>query len=262
MIIIPRKHYTQPQGRVEVDWNSGLSNGLMFAVVGGSGLNAGTNKPLSWIENPPVRGLGSSGLVDIYNRSGVWVVDHPPWRPLDGEGVSFFSIHVRTGNDTNQQLATAQSDNGVLFRTNDAGLDRFLVHAGGAYRVVQSPTSAVGVPVSLHGSWDRQTLRLFRDGGEIASVAENRSPTSTSSGHIIGGRNATGTVERFFGVMYLTLAFRRGHTSAEAQELSSNPWQIFKADPVRIYSLPSGTIVPTLSGASFAGRIPSVTLSY
>ena len=53
-----------------------------------------------------------------------------------------------------------------------------------------------------------------------------------------------------------------------ADELVDNPWQLFRADPVRIYSLPSGPIlIPTLSGLSTmnitqTGARHSLTLTY
>ncbi len=45
-------------------------------------------------------------------------------------------------------------------------------------------------------------------------------------------------------------------------DLAANPWQLFRADPTRIYSFPSGPIIPVLSAASFAARVPSVTVTY
>lgn len=45
-------------------------------------------------------------------------------------------------------------------------------------------------------------------------------------------------------------------------DLAANPWQLFRAEPTRIYSFPSGPIIPVLSAASFAARAPSVTVTY
>lgn len=64
------------------------------------------------------------------------------------------------------------------------------------------------------------------------------------------------------GAHAVSAVFRSVFEPEQARDLSINPYQVFRADPVRIYSLPSGPVIPTLSAASFAGRIPSVSLSY
>jgi hypothetical protein len=41
--------------------------------------------------------------------------------------------------------------------------------------------------------------------------------------------------------MALLVGWQRDLSAAQIADLHLNPWQIFKADPVRIYSLPSGS---------------------
>ena len=41
--------------------------------------------------------------------------------------------------------------------------------------------------------------------------------------------------------------FRRLVSDAEARALSANVWQLFHADPIRIYSFPTSPVVPSWS---------------
>lgn len=43
---------------------------------------------------------------------------------------------------------------------------------------------------------------------------------------------------------FLSLAYRWGRVLADSEifDLEKAPWQLFRADPIRIYSLPSGAI--------------------
>lgn len=62
--------------------------------------------------------------------------------------------------------------------------------------------------------------------------------------------------------VHLLLWARLPITGLDIESLSANPWQLFRAEPTRIYSFPSGPIIPVLSAASFAARVPSVTVTY
>ena len=49
-----------------------------------------------------------------------------------------------------------------------------------------------------------------------------------------------------------------------ADELVDNPWQLFRADPIRIYSLPSGAITlgtPSITNITSSGFRVAVGLS-
>ena len=77
-------------------------------------------------------------------------------------------------------------------------------------------------------------------------------------GDVSGGGLGTGALDiSFFIVCNRSLSVR------ETNEFFENPWVLYKAQPRRVISLPAGPIaLPTLSGASFASRVPSVTLTY
>ena len=50
------------------------------------------------------------------------------------------------------------------------------------------------------------------------------------------------TTQRFIGSIGLFAVGSAALSAAQALDLAANPWQLFRADPIRIYSLPSGAI--------------------
>ena len=51
-----------------------------------------------------------------------------------------------------------------------------------------------------------------------------------------------GRFDFFNGRAYWGALFTRALDDDEMRALAANPWQLFRADPIRIYSLPSGAI--------------------
>lgn len=92
---------------------------------------------------------------------------------------------------------------------------------------------------------DAGILRVFLNGQQIGEQAgwtslpvPDTDPTfgmiyASSSGPALYG-NGTEVSFAAFG--------NTGDVSGTALQLTANPWQLFRADPVRIYSLPSGPI--------------------
>ncbi|MDI3489568.1 MAG: hypothetical protein PWP11_845 [Thauera sp.] len=88
-------------------------------------------------------------------------------------------------------------------------------------------------------------------------------PAATSTGPFFGQSAASGAMD------FLSIAYRWGRVLADSEifDLEKAPWQLFRADPVRIYSFPSGPIIPTLSGLTTtnitqSGARHSLTLTY
>ena len=76
-------------------------------------------------------------------------------------------------------------------------------------------------------------------------------PPPTALGPIFGQlASAAGPMD------FLSLVFRWGRVLSDEEifEVERNPWQLFRADPVRIYSLPTGPVVPSWSSLT-AGNI-------
>jgi len=86
--------------------------------------------------------------------------------------------------------------------------------------------------------------RLYRDGQVLSSTQTGTSvgnwhdPAQEVTIGRIGSSYESGSATPFA----LVVAWDRALSDAEVAAISANPWQLFRADPVRIYSLPSGAI--------------------
>ena len=105
--------------------------------------------------------------------------------------------------------------------------------------------------------------RLYRDGQVLSS---------TQSGTIVGnwydpaqevviGRLGSAYESGLATPFSLVVAWDRALSDAEVAEISQNPWQLFRADPVRIYSLPSGAItINSLTASNITQTGARITL--
>lgn len=86
--------------------------------------------------------------------------------------------------------------------------------------------------------------RLYRDGRVLSST---QSGTSVGNWYdpaqeVVIGRLGSSYESGLATPFSLVVAWDRALSDAEVAEISANPWQLFRADPIRIYSLPSGAI--------------------
>lgn len=250
-IIIPRRHYTQPQGRVEVDWNAPAAQMLRLAVVPGIGLH-------DLVGSAPVTPL----------KGGPKVM-----RPA-----AFGMTYENPGSGSNQGLLTVgryRSDTPVF----SAGTDQTLLYIASTYpRTASGYGNHVFIPLastyidhtgavlgqSSSADWRYsidsvnlyQNLSAFR--GILASTGPNSRPI-TSRRYFDAGQTLDGTINTSYGYVGFegvhvglsvgsarnvvgVFGWDRIVSFEEGDEIIRAPWQLFRADPVRIYSLPSGAI--------------------
>ena len=89
-----------------------------------------------------------------------------------------------------------------------------------------------------------KNVEFWDDGGEFGKLTLRESKVTGSLNGIgapffLGANNAEGV---FKGAVSVLLAWPRALDSEELIEYSQNPWQLFRADPIRIYNLPTGAI--------------------
>lgn len=89
-----------------------------------------------------------------------------------------------------------------------------------------------------------KSVEFWDDGGKFGELTLRESKVTGSLNGIgapflLGANNAEGV---FKGAASVFLAWPRALDSEELIEYSKNTWQLFRADPIRIYSLPSGAI--------------------
>ena len=239
-IIIPRKHYTQPQGRVELvePWDFCLVNGhtmtgeVAVPVTAGvpqivpnpSGLALKTSNTAAGKFTAPKPGrFGSCMGVAVFRRTGTLVAyARLVGSRVDGKG---FALYLNNAGE---------SQNAIRI-THDAAVAR-----GDVYGVLadSSKLSAVSFFLDKHGNH-----ALFEEGRAITTaVSGGGDLVVTTSTFFMGTESSSSVVSPFDGEANLfALTYGRGSLE-EARELSRNPWQLFRADPIRIYSFPTGAI--------------------
>ena len=275
VIHIPRRTYSQPQGRVEIDPSFFLIKNLVLAVDPATLIDYVSESLPAAILRAGTTSVGAGVKGQALVGSNGWVAAaYADQRYGDATGpLSFFGLANITAVDTWGGVVSVSDGAGnasFSFQRN-GGLDQFFVaraNSGGSF------ISANGAVTSLINAGE--VPLLVAASGGVAPV-DIRVGDNTYSGNSTGGTsNASGVrylnifAERARSASYgsdgrfiLATFFNKFVTNEEWNELSRNPWQLFRSQPRRIYSFPSGPIaLPTLSGASFAGRVPSVTLTY
>ena len=232
-IIIPRRHYTQPQGRVEIapEWEDGLIGVFLPPAMSREWQITGTTGLLV-----PRR----DGIAFDTNGGGTYAS-----KPVVAHQNTGFTMLVSgvTKNKSGQDYA------GVY----NGGTYQGLLYSLGLAKFSYYPRNGLGVtfdaaPALAAYGGDEYTLIGGGDGishagalmqnGALYQLSGAYSGASAYDRVHSGGRFAAG------GSVSNTLsAFWRKFLVPDAQrELALNPWQLFRADPIRIYSLPTGAI--------------------
>lgn len=232
-IIIPRRHYTQPHGRVEVapEWADGLIGVFLPPAM-----------------SPEWQITGTTGLL-VPRRDGI---------AFDTEGdTTYVSKPVAEHQNTGfTMLVSGVTKNNVAkdyAGFYNGGTYQGLLYSTGSLKFSYYPRNGLGVvfdaaPSLRAAGGDEYTLICGGNGATHAGALMQNGAlfrlSGTYSGTSAYDRVHTGC--RFYsnGAASNTLsAFWRKFLVADAQrELALNPWQLFRADPIRIYSLPAGAI--------------------
>lgn len=223
-IIIPRRHYTQPQGRVEVDWGSPLSNGVVGAwvfnaenglrdcITGGLAINKGCD----FLKTSPV----GAGITPI--TAGIQV----PW----DMGITTEDLAV-----TVVEWRTVYPPAGYWFLADNRSLGSGYIY--GYCDMVIAPDGPLTTP-----GYAVKTIcksEFWQEGIRTAAAIDRGLIPKKDIRFFCRYTDNEAYQET---VVSALIVHRRNLVDAEAKELYRNPWQLFRADPVRIYSLPTGAI--------------------
>ena len=253
-IIIPSRQLVQPQGRVDLSPVFGAD----YAYAPWMGENAviGSDGPLfsqATVSKPLVSrgGVGTTYAGAVSEATaGPTIGDYP------FALAAVIEVLPQSGNVSARPAlglgTTTASSPAAVGVTSD-----FIQDARPSFNVgaenISSNTSIHGRVVQVVGVAESATSRaLYVDGVRIA-VSSNAA-TMFQSGATRLSLHATR--EYNYGVWRTTTTnlrllggawFKRALHRSEAESLSANLWQLFRADPVRIYSLPSGPISVTIN---------------
>lgn len=247
-IVIPRKHYTQPQGRV--DLSPEFNADYAYAPWMGASAVLGSDGPLF---------AQASMSAPLVSRGGI--------------GTTYVSPSAATAGPTIDRYPFALA---AAIEILPASGNVYAEAALGIGRTDVSSPAVIGVTSSFTGD----ARPCFRAGNQVISsstsvharishiVAVAESATSRAL-YVNGTRVGDSAAESVLfqaGAPYIALHavreynyaawntttsalrvlggawFKRVLSRSEAESLSANLWQLFRADPIRTYSFPTGPI--------------------
>ena len=253
VIIIPRRHRREPQGRVEIDWSSDLASAarivsvtapqvgtvtrdrqahmiaLSNGVVGGTpqglayrsfGANDGhmSEGPFDVISGASELSgyvLGSSGGGAIFGR----------WARLDGAISGSGFLVTQTGGSIGV-VVSGQEGQTSLWSGRTATVSLTDLRFGWTW------AGANNTQIYASGAASAQVAWFAGNPSAIPSVSANLYVNR----HASAGSGAAGTQ------VAISILALSSWSDVIHREVDAAPYQIFRADPIRIYSLPSGPI--------------------
>ena len=247
VIIIPRKHLRQPQGRVEVNWANPITEGLIFASAGYS--DAVTTSPLVLV--PDGLGFKSSALLPVYRAADdaaaftvmgdvEFTSNNGDWAALDYgyyvSGAENMNVSIGLMGSENTLYATCRKNNGNITTLKAISFP---------YRATLALSGAIGTGATA-----------YENGISIGAVA-NAGAYSPDSRRRFSAFTNTSAGKR----AYWQSVWKRALSAAEIAEAYRDPWQIFRADPIRIYSFPSGPItINSITASNITSSGARITL--
>lgn len=242
-ILIPRRHYTQPQGRVVLDWGSYLLAGARHVVMGGlvAPYQQGFSPMLRIGDvgegvTPVGTGARGSGIGNTSNADRYVVVgqsgvsDHTTVALYVPANISDQSRSIAIRHTTSTDPTSLGVSIRAGFGQNGADLEFYLRRA---VRFVAPGVLEPGVPVvaAISGT------RFYVNGGDVGGFTNTDNPPGAFG--YCGGNGGSGN-----GTLLLCVEYPEAKGAGFVGELSKifleAPFQLFRADPARIFSLPSG----------------------
>lgn len=249
-IIIPRKHYTQPQGRVVVDAaNHAGAKALAAMTFQGSVFDAAAGGLVPYI-GAPVYGAGATGYG--LRATGDYKLELPA-NPvhLQKQEVTYYAVLQSTGGGNNGSVflrGMGSSTASVAIGVHRGSLNGWGGAVNGttsdffAFPLADIGAAAVSVPATLVLTVGGGVARLYVNGQFAGSgtYGGDIDYSRTDIGLLIFG--ASTEISGFRGLLYSAGVIDGAMDADAAEDFSANPWQLFRAEPTRIYSLPTGAI--------------------
>ena len=247
-IIIPRKHLRQPQGRVEINWSHPFSEGLIFAFDPAGWRNAVTGVVMTAVGGAS-RFPGPTGQRRRTLASADVLTCPIPRVESTSPLYTYARATALASNTTRKRLLRlSNATNGTIvsFDYGDGSANRAIVGiqtASGFPGLGTDSAPVIGdqdVYFGHDGTASSNGLTIVVDG--VAGTT-NLGTQAARLAHVDTlhlGNNASsfpwnGYIESVF-VWTLPVP------TDERASLRENPWQLFRADPIRTYSFPTGAI--------------------
>lgn len=250
-IIIPRKHHTQPQGRVTINAaNHAGAKALCAMTFQGSVFDAAAGSLVPYAATP-VYGAGATGYGLL--ATGGYKLQLPA-NPvyLQKQTVTYYAILQSTGGGNAGyafQRSMGSSTPSIGLGVHNGSLNGWYLGVNGTTSdinmstpVVDIGSAATNIPAAMVLTVGEGAARLYVNGRFVwsGSYGGDIDYSRTDFGLMIFGAGLG--ISSFRGLLYGAGVIDGVMNADAAGDFSANPWQLFRADPIRIYSLPSGPI--------------------
>jgi len=272
-IILPQRHYRQPQGRVEIA--SAWADGLDVAINPPSGLHnlCYGATPVTVHGTPALEATGHGVGVGGFSSTSYLSFTDPSKQVTDGASVFALMQNRSTANQGLWTLTSATETGNQdhlpfssKIYTSSLSASRWVNGSNipGGVNELLKPFSVAARRKSYVSGQGWPEFRFYLNDTFVAEKLTNNLSSALGSTFAIGANLQSALY--YIGAVSQFLFFTRELSVDEVRSLHENPWQVFRADPVRIYSLAAATI-PTLSapGVTDIGSSsvrPQITLTF
>lgn len=246
VIHIPRRHFVQPQGRLAASpqW----ADRLLSLVYLGEG---GPRDVVDSAANYALSGATSRGVFDVGVGLGL-NKDSGLGFAVSSNAMAGYSGEATTVQFLPEIGPNPDSYGMMLYAIPSARYSQF-AGSGGAQMYAFGAGTFATPGGAVYGSRNR-TVAVRHAGEKALFVDRQKQAYSSTTTAIPSGTKSvrigawTGAGWTFSGIIGSTAVFAGALTDDEIFELVAEPWSLYQADPLRIYSVPSGPISPTITG--------------
>ena len=249
--IVPRRHYAQPQGRVTIDAaNHAGAKALAAMTFQGSVFDAAADSLVPYA-GTPVYGAGATGYGLL--ATGGYKLELPA-NPvyLQKQTVTYYAVLQSTGGGNAGyvfQRSMGSSTPSIGLGVHNGSLNGWYLGVNGTTSDISlgAPVENIGsaatnIPAAMVLTVGEGAARLYVNGRFVwsGSYVGDIDYSRTDLGLSIFGSGAG--ISAFRGRLYGAGVIDGVMDADAAEDFSANPWQLCRADPIRIYSLPTGAI--------------------
>lgn len=249
--------------------NHAGAKSLTAMTFQGALFDAATGSPVGYFGGAQVYGAGPTGYGLL--ATGGYRLDlqaNPIY--LQKQEVSYYAVLQSTGGGNNGEVLARQmgsSMSSVSVGVHRGSLNGWCCSVNGttsdfsAYPIADIGAASVSVPATLVLTVGGGVARLYVNGQLAGSgnYGGDIDYSRTDVGLVIFGSGVG--VSGFRGLLYSAGVIDGVMSPDAAGDFSANPWQLFRADPVRIYSFPTGAIsINSITASNIAQTGATITL--
>jgi len=228
-LILPRRFYSQPHGRYEVDWSSPGLESVWVPLASGGSILYRPNQVLTYNTPSSAVAVSPAGVAYRSNANNELSLGSGVFGAVANVGARLVVTQI-FGGENRYISGSGTPTASFRWRTNNADL---AINVDGTDVCLATNAVSVGETCVLLAAANAGTESYLAKNGQILVVAAAGPTNSYGTNpqlHANGNWQGRGN---FATSLHLAWSVYPGQDFA--REITANPWQIFRADPVRIY---------------------------